>query len=112
MTFRRCDIVYGADLFKGDEYVRLWLVVSNDSHPFHGEQYVVLALTTKTWNDNTIPIDGAAWAEGGTPQSSSIVPWSVETIEHSDIEHWQGTLAEPTVDEAVTALIGYVRSGE
>lgn len=111
MKFERGDVVYGADPFKGEDYARPWLIISNQTHPFHGDQYIVLALTTKTWHDGLIAIDDDAWVEGSTPKPSSVIPWSVETIEQSDIEYWQGTLAEAVVNEATTILVAYVHSG-
>lgn len=110
MTFDRGDVVYGADPFKGSDYSRPWLVISNATHPFQGEQYVVLALTTKTWHDGLLSIAKTEWIEGGTPERSHIVPWSVETLERSDIDHWQGTIAEPVVDEAVDEFVTFVRA--
>jgi mRNA-degrading endonuclease toxin of MazEF toxin-antitoxin module len=109
MTFERSDVVYGADSFKGDDYSRPWLIVSNDTNPFQGEQYIVLALTTKTWHDGSMPIDDA-WIDSGAPKRSSILPWSVETIEQPDIEHRQGTIERSLVDEAVSRLVTFVRS--
>ena len=110
MTFERGDVVYGADPFKRDNYSRPWLIVSNDTHPFQGDQYIVLALTSKTWHDGSVPIDDDAWTDGGAPKRSSILPWSVETIEPSDIEHRQGTIERSLVDEAVSKLTTFVRS--
>lgn len=110
MKYERCDVVYGADPFKGEHSSRPWLVISNDTHPFHGDQYIVLALTTKTWHQEFIPIAADDWVDGGTPKSSSVIPWSVETIEQADIDFWQGTLAESLVTEAVSTLASYVHT--
>lgn len=112
MTFQRGDVVYGADPFKGADYARPWLIVNDDTHPFQGEQYIVLALTTGTWHDGFIEIPDTAWVEGGTPKPSRIIPWSVETLEHDDVGHWQGTIAAGVVDEAVSRLTKYVSSGD
>jgi mRNA-degrading endonuclease toxin of MazEF toxin-antitoxin module len=110
MTFERGDMVYGADQFKGNDYSRPWLIVSNDTHPFQGDQYVVLAPTSKTWHDGSVPVDDDAWIDGGAPNRSSVLPWSVETIEPSDIEHRQGTIEASLVDEAVSRFMTFVRS--
>lgn len=34
----RCDVCYGADPFEGADYARPWVIISNESHPFQGEQ--------------------------------------------------------------------------
>ncbi|MDG5817418.1 type II toxin-antitoxin system PemK/MazF family toxin [Natronococcus sp. A-GB7] len=108
--FERCDVCYGADPFKGDDYARPWLIISNEQHPFQGEQYVVLALTTRTWHDGFVRISEDEWIEGGTPKPSSIVPWSVETIERGDIEFRQGRIESSLVDGTVAELTDYLRS--
>ena len=110
MTFERGDMVYSADQFKGNDYSRPWLIVSNNTHPFQGDQYVVLAPTSKTWHDGSVPIDDDTWIDGGAPNRSSVLPWSVETIKPSDIEHRQGTIEASLVDEAVSRFMTFVRS--
>lgn len=109
-NLKRCDVGYGADPFKGDDYSRPWLVISNEMHPFQGEQYVDLLLTTQTWHDGFVRIPNDGWIDGGTPKSSSIVPWSVETIETDDIEFRQGSLESDLVERAVDILTGYVEA--
>ncbi|MBX0297976.1 type II toxin-antitoxin system PemK/MazF family toxin [Haloarcula nitratireducens] len=103
--FERGDVVYGDDPFKGDENARPWLILSNhDGRPFHGEQYIVVTLTTKSWMDGLIDISEERWLRGGTPDDSRIVPWGVQSIDHEDIDFWQGRLESTLVDEAVAAL--------
>ena len=104
----RCDVCYGADAFKGADHSRPWVIISNESSPFQGEQYIVLALTTRSWHDGFVRIPDDAWIEGGTPKSSSIVSWSVETIDADDIEFRQGRLEAELVDETGAQLTEYV----
>jgi mRNA interferase MazF len=104
--FQRGDVVYGDDPYKGEEDARPWLVLSNhEGRPFHGEQYIALTLTTKSWMDGLIAIPEESWLRGGTPDESRIVPWSVQSIDHEDIDFWQGRLDSRLVDKAVTTLI-------
>lgn len=110
MTFDPGDVVYGADPFKGSDYARPWLVISNATHPFQGNQYIVLALTTRTWHEGLLSITDSQWIDGGTPDPSRVVPWSVETLDESDIDHWQGTVTASLVDEAVDELETFVGS--
>jgi len=73
--FERGDVVYGDDPFKGAEAARPWLVLSNhQGRPFHGEQYIALTVTTKSWMDNLIEIPDGSWLRGGMPDESRIVP--------------------------------------
>ncbi len=77
--------------------------------PFHGEQYVVLALTTRTWVDDLIDIEPDAWRQGGTPRQSRIAPWSVQSIDAGDIDYWQGRITPALVDEAIDGLVASLR---
>lgn len=105
-VFERGDVVFGADPFKGGVVARPWLVVSNhEGRAFHGEQYIALTLTTRSWMDGLVPIPEARWLEGGTPVESRVVPWGVQSLHRDDIEHWQGRLDQSVVDEAVTLLV-------
>ncbi|WP_049936732.1 type II toxin-antitoxin system PemK/MazF family toxin [Haloplanus natans] len=104
--FERGDVVYGDDLFKGNEDARPWLILSNhEGRPFHGEQYIALTLTSKSWMDGLIEIPEESWLRGGTPDESRIIPWSVQSIGHEDIDFWQGRLTDDIVDNATTALV-------
>ncbi|MDS0222478.1 type II toxin-antitoxin system PemK/MazF family toxin (plasmid) [Haloarcula sp. NS06] len=108
--FHRGDVVYGDDPFKGDEDARPWLILSNhEGRPFHGEQYIAVTLTTKSWMDGLIDIPEESWLRGGTPAESRIVPWGVQSIDHEDIDFWQGRLETNLVDEAVAALAEELR---
>lgn len=104
--FERGDVVYGDDSFKGEDEARPWLILSNhEERPFHGEQYIAVTLTSKSWMDDLIEIPEESWLRGGTPADSRIVPWSVQSIDREDIDFWQGRLDHDLVDEAVAALV-------
>ena len=108
--FERGDVVYGDDPFTSGETARPWLILSNhEGRPFHGEQYIALTLTTKSWLDGLIEIPSESWLRGGTPDESRIVPWGVQSLDREDIDYWQGRLTSDLVDEAVAALIDELR---
>ncbi|WP_122090391.1 type II toxin-antitoxin system PemK/MazF family toxin [Halalkalicoccus subterraneus] len=99
------DVVYGADPFKGSETARPWLILSNhEGKPFYGEQYIALTLTTRSWLDGLIEIPDMAWIRGGTPRSSRIVPWGVQSLAQDDLDHWQGRLSTALTDRARETL--------
>ena len=103
--FERGDVVFGDDPFKTGESGRPWLILSNhESRPFHGEQYIAVTLTSKSWMDGLVAIPEASWLRGGTPVESRIVPWGVQSIGREDIEFWQGRLHGDIVDTAAEAL--------
>ena len=109
--FERGDVVYGDDPFKGEEDARPWLILANhEGRPFYGEQYIALTLTSKSWMDGLIDIPRENWLRGGVPNVSRIVPWGVQSIDHDDIDFWQGRLDGDLVDEAVVALVEELHS--
>ncbi|WP_255194205.1 type II toxin-antitoxin system PemK/MazF family toxin [Natronobeatus ordinarius] len=114
MTVTRGTIVYAADPFKDGDAGRPWVVVNTSDMPFHGEQYVALTLTTKTWHDERIPIEDEDLIDGGLPEDSSILPWAVASLDPDDINRELGVLNEAVVDAAVATLAAYVgaRTGE
>ena len=65
MSLARGTIVYGDDPFKGEAASRPWVVISSPTMPFHGEQYIVLTLTTKTWYEERILIDDSDIVDEG-----------------------------------------------
>ncbi len=69
-----------------------------------------MTLTTKSWLEGLIDVPEESWIRGGTPSESRIVPWSVQSIGREEIEFWQGRLENSLVDEAVTALVGELRT--
>jgi len=104
--FERGDVVYGDDPFKSDEDARPWLILSNhEGRPFHGEQYIAVTLTSRSWLNGLIDIPEEKWLRGGTPDESRIVPWGVQSINTEDIDFWQGRLAEDPVNQAVDELV-------
>jgi len=108
--FERGDVVYGRDPFKGETAARPWLILSNhEGRPFHGEQYLVVTLTTKSWLDGLVAIPEENWVRGGTPEESRIVPWGVQSIAREDIEFWQGRIEGAPVEEAVDTLVAELR---
>jgi hypothetical protein len=109
MSYDRGDVVEAGDPFTDANASRPFLIISTDEHPFQGEQYVAVTLTTRTWYDETIGLDGADFLLGGIPERSSIVPWGVASPGHDDITDWFGRIDGDVVDRAVDELIEYLR---
>jgi len=108
--FERGDVVYGADPFKSDASGRPWLILSNhEGRPFHGNQYIALTLTTRSWMDGLIEIPPDGWIEGGTPAESRIVPWGVQSIDRNDLDFWQGRLCDDLVSKAADELTAEIQ---
>ncbi|MFB6228142.1 MAG: hypothetical protein ABEH88_06130 [Halobacteriales archaeon] len=56
-------------IFAFESYPRPYVIASGDTHPFHGEEYVGLAITT-TDLDPAVPIEDDAWVRGIDPPIS------------------------------------------
>jgi hypothetical protein len=90
-------------LFDFDSYPRPYLIVSGEAHPFHGEEYIAVAITT-TALAPAIPIDDDAWVRGGLPKASFIKPWQPTLLKHADITDAFGILRASVVDQVVADL--------
>ena len=66
-TFDRGDVIWHPGLFKTSG--RPWLVLSTANHPFHGEEYLVVGITT-TPRPAAIELSTTAWELGGLPKDS------------------------------------------
>ncbi|QSW99633.1 type II toxin-antitoxin system PemK/MazF family toxin [Haloterrigena alkaliphila] len=108
MTHARGTIVLADDPFKGEGTSRPWLIVGTDEAPFHGEQYIALTLSTKTWYDERVPLDADDIVDGGLPKDSSILPWAVASVDATKIDRELATLDERVVDEVVGRLGSYI----
>lgn len=108
MTFERGDVVAAADPFDG-EGSRPFLVVNTDDHPFHGEQYVAVTLTTRTWYEETIPLRDEDFVDGGVPEESFVVPWGIASPGDTDVTDQFGRIRQQVVDEVVSELTSYLR---
>ena len=108
MSYQRGDVVWGPDPFKSGENPRPWLILNNDSHPFGGEEYITVTLTT-TPHDKGTPIAEDDWVEGGMPRQSYASPWAVASPKHAALVRRQGCLDESFVRTVVDALETYLK---
>lgn len=75
MDAARGDVVRSIDPFKlGTERQRPWLIVNTDSHPFDGEQYIAVAISTKAY-EPSLRLGADHWVTGGVPVESFVPPW-------------------------------------
>lgn len=102
------DVVEATDPFKPGGVSRPFVVINTADHPFHGEQYIALTLTTKTWHDETIPLTEEDFVDGTVPKKSFVVPWSINSLQDTDIETYLGRLSTSPVVEAVRTSIDYL----
>lgn len=104
-SFDRGHVVWHDGLFRGTG--RPWVVLSDDYHPFHGEEYLVAGVTTVERGD-AVPLPDDAWSVGGLPRASYASPWFLSTLKHARVERGVGALTEAVVGEITTLAAGYL----
>ena len=107
-SFRRGDVVWHPAPFKRAPKERPFLILSDASHPFHGDEYTVVGLT-RTNRPSAIELSRAAWHVGDPGGNSYASPWYVFTIKHADVLRPKGALVSATTNRiagAVASIIG------
>jgi mRNA-degrading endonuclease toxin of MazEF toxin-antitoxin module len=102
--FERGHVIWHEGLFRGSG--RPWLVLTDDRHPFHGEEYVVAGITT-TQREGSITLTDEDWTIGGLPRVSYVSPWFLTTLKHAEIERGIGALVDETVTDVAAQVVGY-----
>ena len=103
MAIERGAVVEYPSLFDFDSYPRPYLILSNESHPFYGKEYIGVAITT-TALDQAVPIEDEAWIRGGLPKRSYVKPWQPTTLKRANIIDAFGVLRAEFVDAVGTDL--------
>ncbi|SDR39752.1 growth inhibitor [Natronobacterium texcoconense] len=109
MKYERGDVVEVGDPFDEEKPSRPFVICNTEEHPFDGEQYVAVTLTTRTWYDETISVTEDDFIDGELPKRSFLVPWGVVSLNHDEILEWFGRIEDARVDEAVDRLVEYLR---
>lgn len=105
----RGHVVLAPDPFGPDEdATRPWVVVNNERHPFGKQQYIVMALTTRTWYDERIPLGDDDYRHRAAPRDSAIVPHAVASLEPALMTDYVCRIRDDPLDRAVTALNDYL----
>ena len=105
MSYGQGDVVVAADPF-GHTPRRPYLVVSNESRPFDGEDYLVAGVTTKD-REGALPLAGEFDA-GGLDRESFVSPWTVLTIRNDHVSKRVAIVSKRVVAETARAIARYV----
>lgn len=107
MTYGQGDVVVASDPF-GHAPRRPYLVVSNESRPFHGEDYLVTGITTRE-REEAIPLTGE-FDSGSLDRESYVSPWTVLTIRHDHVSKRVAVTSERVVAEVARAIASYAET--
>ncbi|TVT85016.1 hypothetical protein [Haloferax volcanii] len=103
--YERGVIVVAADPF-GHTPRRPYLILSDSSHPFAGNQYIALGISTKEYSDS-LPLAGA-YETGTLDRESFVSPWAIVSLMDSDIERAVAQVTSEFTDSAASRQTQYV----
>jgi mRNA-degrading endonuclease toxin of MazEF toxin-antitoxin module len=106
MAYSQGSIVLAADPF-GNTAKRPYLILSDNTHPFYGQEYVTAVITT-TARQEAIELTSSRYRRGKLPRKSYISPWSVTTIKDSMISQKPAEATEKAVDDTRNELNRYL----
>jgi len=104
MRYGRGYVVVAADPF-GDTPRRPYLIVSDETHPFVGQQYIALGISTKRYDDS-IPL-ADAFTEAELTRESFVSPWAVVSLRASHIERAVAQVSTELIDTATRQMARY-----
>lgn len=106
--YRKGDVFWAPDPFREGSNPRLWVVLSADSLPFPGEEYLCAALTTSDLPANHEV--GDDWLTGRNPNKPSYCsPWVIGTIKHRAVANPQGKISVAFTDRMVDRCKEFLR---
>lgn len=104
--YDRGTVVIAADPFKTGGR-RPFVLISNQTHPFQGTEYIGATLTTTEWDD-AIALSDNDWEIGSSPRDSYVSPWGVMTLKDAEIDRRVGRLRASVLEQIAAELYGYV----
>ena len=106
---KRGHVVLAPDPFTDRaDATRPWVVVNDESHPFDKRQYVVMALTTRTWYDERVPLKAGDYTHRAAPRDSAVVPHAVASLKPSLMTDYVCRVRDGPLNRAVETLVGYL----
>lgn len=108
MAYAQGAIVVADDPF-GNNPKRPYLLLSNRTVPFHGQEYIAAAVTT-TSRSGAIELTSNRIDRGGLPRTSYVSPWTVVTLKHWMITKQPAAVTDGTVDDARKSLMSYTKT--
>ena len=102
--YRRGSVVVAADPF-GNAPRRPYLVVSDETHPFAGEPYIAIGISTNEYGES-IPLANA-FVEGTLHPESFVAPWAVVSLREAHVDRAVALVTESVTETAVCRMAGF-----
>lgn len=112
MRYERGYIVVAADPF-GNTPRRPYVIVSDESHPFAGRQYIALGISTKEYSES-MPLAGQ-FIQGELTRESFVSPWAVVSLRAGHIDRAVAQVSTALTEEAtyqMAVYAGYQPTGQ
>ncbi|ELY39157.1 hypothetical protein [Natronorubrum tibetense] len=98
-------IVVATDPF-GNTPRRPYLLISDESHPFVGDQYIALGITTKEYAES-VPLTGA-FETGTLNRDSFVSPWAIVSLQDSDVDRAVARVTPELIDTVTDQTMQYI----
>ena len=108
MRYERGSVVVAADPF-GNTPRRPYLILSDETHPFPGRQYIAVGITTTEYDYSLALAD--AFVDGELTRESFVSPWAVVSLRGSQIERAVAKLSDSLTDKATQRMAAFVGYG-
>jgi hypothetical protein len=106
MTYAQGSIVIADNPFAPG--FRPFLVVSNSSRPYQGEEYTT-AIVTTTERDTAVRFEADDLTEGGINEYPSFVnPWSLHVLQHEEVDRRVGQVSLSMIRAVIEGIARYV----
>jgi mRNA-degrading endonuclease toxin of MazEF toxin-antitoxin module len=104
MAYRHGSVVLVDDPYKNSR--RPFLVVSNDTRPYYGEDYT-LAVITSTEFEKAVRLDADDVTEGSLNRSPSYIkPWSLHEFKHGEVHRRVAQVSDDVLRRVADAAHG------
>lgn len=101
MAYKHGSVVLASDPYKGGS--RPFLVVSNDTRPYYGQDYTLAVMTTTEFEEAVRLDAGDVIAGGMNTYPSFIKPWSLHEFEHGELHRRVAQVSDDVLRQVADA---------
>lgn len=106
MAYSQGAVVEGDDLV-GPRNTRPYVILSNKNHPFYGNEYIALVVST-TPRNSAFKLDSNTFQRGKLPKRSFVNPWNPVTMKDTAIKKHVASLTKSAVDDLADEVNNYI----